>query len=153
MRRLNCHRVIHSARNVLQAAGLETPTWRRIHPKRRAYVWGGRRETRGVSETADSGIISSYLERASRRQASFNSRHFSFCLIRSAAYQLRDNYSDSIRAYLTLIGCPRVAKIFKQPLELIPRARITECIETINITMMGWDNREGCVTTQKISCL
>lgn len=34
----------------------------------------------------------------------------------------------------------RVAKIFKQPLELIPCARITEYTETINIAMMGWDN-------------
>lgn len=105
----------------------------------------------GLMKTADSGIIIfSYLGRACRplplRPRSYSPPSFETFFVSfdplararlharaRAAYQLRDNYSDGIGAYLTLIGCPRAAKIFKQPPELIPRARVTECTETINI--------------------
>lgn len=88
---------------------------------------------RGASKTADSRIIPSYRKRARRHSLI---RDIFFVLFDPrVAYQLRDNYYD-IRAYLTLIGCPHVAKIFKQPLELIPRARVTKRVGTINITIM-----------------
>lgn len=150
MRRLNCRRVIYSARNILQPTKLETLTAWQIHPKRRAYIWG---MPRGVSETADSGIISSYLEWA--RQRSLIRDIFRFVWLR-AAYQLRDNYSNGIRAYLTLIGCPRIAKIFKQPPELILCARITESEPLIS---RWWDEITGrlywainILLAQKQSC-
>lgn len=144
MRRLNCRRVIYSARNILQPTELETLTAWQIHPKRRAYIWNSPGEPRGVSETADSGIISSYLEWARRQWRSSIRDIFRFIWFR-AAYQLQDNYSDDIRTYLTLDAH---AKIFKQPLELVLYIRIIDGIGIINILMIASNSRKAVLSNK-----
>lgn len=154
MRHLNCRRVIYFIRNIFTVSQVQNTNFMTKFTLSVVHTFEVAGELRGASKTADSRIIPSYLERA-RRHSLIRDIFFFFVLFDPrVAYQLRDNYYDGIRAYLTLIGCPHAAKIFKQPLELIPRVHVTERVGTINIMIMWWGIiGKGHMIVQHTSCL